>query len=113
MKYCVPLAPGPVTIESVLRTSSTHMTVEWTPLTLEEARGFVTGYTVRATPAMNSRKRQDATVISKQFPSDASSGTLTTLEKGVTYDVTVTASTSEGEGEASESMTVDPVSGGE
>ena len=113
MKYCVPLAPGPVTIESVSRVSSSHMTVTWTPPTLDEARGFVTGYIVRATPDVNARKRQDATVISKEFPSDVSSGTLTTLQKGVTYDVTVTASTSEGEGVASESMTVDPISVGE
>ena len=108
----VSLAPGPVTIVDVNRVNSSHMIVTWTPLTLEEARGFVSAYTVRATPAMSSRKRQDATVVSKEFPANVNSGTLTTLQKGVTYEVTVTASTSKGEGEVSDVMTVEPIPGG-
>lgn len=109
-----PLEPGPVTIVEVTRLNSTHMTVTWTPLTLMEARGFVTGYTVRASPAMSTRKRQDNGEIVKVFPSDASSGTLTTLQQGVTYGVTVSASTSAGEGDSSITETATPVpSGGE
>ena len=89
------------------------MTITWTSLTLEKARGFVTMYTVRAAEAVSSTKRQYTTEVSRQFPANVNSGTLTTLQEGVTYEVTVTASTSEGQGEVGDSMTVAPLSGGE
>ena len=70
-------------------------------------------YTVKAVQAVSSKKRQSATVVSEQFPANVNSGTLTTLQEGVTYEVTVTASTTEGQGEVGDSMTVAPFSEGE
>ena len=41
---------------SITRTSLTVMVVSWIPLTLSEARGFITSYTVFYSPRVNRRK---------------------------------------------------------
>lgn len=87
-------APGPVTITGVNWFNATHVSVMWIPLTLEEARGFVTRYTVRAVPA-NSQARNE---LLKTFPKEASSGTMAGLEPAAEYLVSVFASNEEEEG---------------
>ena len=101
--------PGPVTISDVNRLNGTHMTVTWVPLTLEEARGFITHYTIIAIPTNEVRKRQDNGTISYNFSSSASSGTLGGLSTGVEYDVIVIGNTVAGAGQQNPAILVPTV----
>lgn len=88
---------------AVDRINGTHMNVEWTPLTLEEARGFVSSYMI--TYSASNRKRQmDSESIT--FPGDSSSGVIGGLTPGVSYSVAVAATTSAGVGNQSEPVVV-------
>ena len=103
---CTPIAPGPVIIEDVNRFNATHMTVLWIPLTLEEARGFVSSYTVRAFPT----KSQTGHKILKAFPKNARSCILADLEPAATYLVSVFASNEEKEGATNPPILVENIS---
>ena len=72
--------------------------VTWVPLTLEQARGFITGYTIIATTTDELQKRQDSGTVSGNFPSFASSGTLGGLSREVAYGVVVVGNTVAGVG---------------
>lgn len=81
------------------RTSPTTMEVSWRPLTLSEARGFVTFYSIAYTPTPNSRRRQapqDTMYVNAS--ADSSSVTIEGLDGDLAYTVTVTANTIAGSG---------------
>ena len=81
------------------RPTTTTTSVSWTPLTLSEARGFVTFYTVAYTPVLNSRRRQvsqDTMYIN--VSADSSSVTIVGLDGSLAYSVQVSAGTRAGQG---------------
>ena len=85
-----------VTVE---RTSPTTMLVSWTPLTLSEARGFVTHYTIAYTPVINSRRRQVSQDTTYQNVSaDLSNETISRLDGSLAYSIQVSAGTITGQG---------------
>jgi len=86
---------------SVNRLNATHMNVSWVKLTLEEARGFVTGYTVRY-DTLESRGRR-AVRIEAVHP-DSSYKVIGGLGFTESYSITVSASTVVGEGMSSSAV---------
>ena len=77
----------------------TTMLVSWTPLTLSEARGFVTFYTVAYTPVLNSRRRQvSQDTMYMNVSADSSSVTIVGLDGSLAYSVQVSAGTRAGQG---------------
>ena len=91
------VSPSGVRVE---RLSSTAMNVSWTLLTLEEARGFVTSYTVSYRKDEGVAKRTTESVV---VPGgEQSSVVIGGLDPGSSYLVSVSASTSAGSGEMSE-----------
>ena len=91
-------APGPVTILNINRVNGTHVVVTWVRLTLEEARGFITHYTIIAVPIDEVQNKQENGIVSGDFPSSASSGTLGGLSPGVQYGMVVVGNTEAGMG---------------
>lgn len=71
------------------------MNVSWVQLTLDEARGFVTGYTIRY-DTLESRRRR-AVVMEVVHP-DSTYKVIGGLGFTESYSITVSASTSAGEG---------------
>ena len=88
------VSPSGVRVE---RLNSTAMNVSWTLLTLEEARGFVIYYTVSYRKDEGMAKRTTESVVVQQ-----SSVVIGGLDPGSSYLVSVSASTSAGNGEMSE-----------
>ena len=88
---------------TVDRTSPTTMVVSWRPLTLAEARGFISHYTVRYSPQIISggRKRQAAMMVEVEGM-DSNSTTITDLDPNTVYEVQLSASTGAGDGNFSE-----------
>ena len=83
----------------VIRTSATVMVVTWRPLTLAEARGFVSHYTVTYSPQIISggRKRQ-ATMTEVVSGMGSSAVTIDGLDPDTVYNVYVSATTGGGDG---------------
>ena len=81
------------------RVNGTHIMVTWVPLTLEEAQGFITHYTITAISFKDLQKRQDDGTVLGDFSSSASSGTLGGLNPGVEYGVVVIGNTVAGAGQ--------------
>ena len=100
-----PLVPSvPPSGVRVERLTSTAMNVSWTLLTLEEARGFVTSYTVSYRKDEGMAKRTTESVV---VPGgEQSSVVIGGLGPGSSYLVSVSASTSAGTGEMSEPIVV-------
>ena len=94
------ISPTNVTVD---RTSPTTMVVSWQPLTLTEARGFVSHYTVTYSPQIISggRKRQAAMMVEVEGM-DSNSTTITDLDPDTVYEVQVSAATGVGDGNFSE-----------
>ena len=91
------VSPSGVRVE---RLNSTAMNVSWTLLTLEEARGFVTSYTVSYRKDEGMAKRTTESVV---VPGgEQSSVVIGGLDPGSSYQVSVSASTSAGTGDMSE-----------
>ena len=88
---------------AVDRTSPTTMVVSWRPLTLTEARGFVSHYTVTYSPQIipGGRKRQAAMMVEVEGI-DSNSTTITDLDPSTVYEVQLSASTGAGGGNFSE-----------
>ena len=89
----------------VKRTSSspTTMVVSWRPLTLAEARGFVSHYTVTYSPQIISGGRKRQAAMTMVVPGmDSNSTTITDLDPNTVYEVQVSASTGAGDGNFSE-----------
>ena len=83
----------------VIRNTATVMVVSWRPLTLAEARGFVSHYTVTYSPQIISvgRKRQAATMEIVQGM-DANMTSIDGLDPDTVYNVHVSATTGGGDG---------------
>ncbi len=85
-------APKRVRID---RFNATHMNVTWEKLTLEEARGFITGYKITY-DLLEARRRRDVTV--EVVDPENSFKIITGLGFTESYSVTVSASTAAGDG---------------
>ena len=85
------------------RLNVTHMNITWVKLSLEEARGVVTGYTV-AYDTLESRRRKEVMLEFAQ-PEDSYKviGGLGFINS---YSITVSASTAVGQGISSPPITV-------
>ena len=89
----------------VVRLNVTHMNVTWVTLSLEQARGFITGYTVTY-QSLALRSRKEAAVMEFVQP-DGTYKVIGGLEYTVPYLVMVSARTAPGEGISSPAITVD------
>ena len=94
----LPLSPAPPVVQGVIATriNNTAVRVSWEPLTLVNANGFITSYTIILTP-VNSRKRQ-ATTEMKIVPANQSSVVFTGLHSNTAYRISVHATTGGGQG---------------
>ena len=72
------------------------MVVSWTPLTLSEARGFITSYTVFYSPQVSRRKRQEPNTMQKIVSGDVNQTTINGLDPNTAYDVRMSANTKAG-----------------
>ena len=98
---------GPLPVQNVMAThiNNTAIRVSWSPLTLTQARGFLTGYTITLAPTPISRKRQNnGIVIAMAGPTDTSI-VVTGLNPTVQYSVTVVGGTSARIGEPGPAVT--------
>lgn len=105
MLLAPPIAPRNFTASR--RVSSTIL-LFWVPLTLSEAQGFVTSYTVayRQMTAGSSRTRQ---LGEGQVRAIRDNGTIVTgLQEDATYLVQVWANTAAGAGQRSRTVTIQP-----
>ena len=71
------------------------MVVSWTPLTLSEARGFITSYTVFYSPQV-SRIKQEPNILQKTVSGDISQTTIDDLDPNTAYFVQMSANTKTG-----------------
>ena len=90
---------------SITRTSPTVMVVSWIPLTLSEARGFITSYTVFYSPQVRCQETMQKTVVS----GDVNRTIIAGLDPNTAYDVRMSANTKAGASVLSEVISV-PVS---
>ena len=95
------------------RISPTEMVVSWIPLTLSEARGFITNYTVFYSPQVNRRKRQEPNTMQKTVSGDVNQTTIDDLDPNTAYDVRMSASTEAGASAFSEVISAPVPSTGE
>ena len=72
------------------------MVVSWIPLTLSEARGFITSYKVFYSPQVSKRKRQEPNTLQKIVSGDVSQTTIEGLDPNTAYNVQMSASTKAG-----------------
>ena len=72
------------------------MVVSWIPLTLSEARGFITSYTVFYLPQVSRRKRQEPNTMQKTVSGDVNQTTIDGLDPNTAYDVQMSANTKAG-----------------
>ena len=79
----------------VRRLNATHVNISWVKLTLDEARGFVTLYTIRYDSVGSRNKRAVKIEVAGPESSYKVIGGVGITES---YSVTVSASTSAGEG---------------
>ncbi len=80
------------------RTSPTTIIVSWKPLTLSEARGFITFYIIEYYPFIIENKRQSLDIMRMNVSALLSSTTIGGLEENLDYMIQVSASTSAGSG---------------
>ena len=91
------VSPSGVRVE---RLNSTAINVSWTLLTLEEARGFVTSYTVSYSKGEGQGRRPVEELV---VPGgEQSSAVIGGLDTGSSYLLSVSAGTSAGSGQMSE-----------
>ena len=73
--------------------------MSWKPLTLSEARGFITFYIIEYYPSLNIKKRQAPSDIMRvNVSADLSSATIDGLDEDLSYFVRVLANTNLGSG---------------
>ena len=80
----------------VNRIHPTAMVVSWIPLTLSEARGFITSYTVFYSPQVSKRKQQEPNTMQKTVSGDINRTTIHDLDPNTAYDVQMSANTKAG-----------------
>ena len=78
------------------------MVVSWIPLTLSEARGFITSYTVFYSPQVNRTKLQEPNTMEKTVSGDVNRTIIDGLDPNTAYDVQMLANTKAGSGSLSE-----------
>ena len=94
ISFAVFLAPNTAPKQvRINRLNATHMNISWEKLTLEEARGFLTDYTITYA-TLESRPRRD--VRMEMVHPDSSYKVIGGLGYTESYSVTVSASTSVG-----------------
>ncbi len=99
-------------ITEIRQTSPTTIFVSWKPLTLSEARGFITFYIIEYYPSPNNKKRQAPSDIMRvSVSADSSSTTIDGLDENLNYFVQVSASTSAGGGVVSSPQVVNLLRG--
>ena len=76
------------------------MLVEWKPLTLEEARGFITSYIVTYSSTESRRRKRTTSTV--EVAGDQTSATIDDLDPNVQYSVSVAAITTAGTGVSSD-----------
>ena len=81
------------------------MVVSWIPLTLSEARGFITSYTVFYSPQV-SRTKQEPNTMQKTVSGDVNQTTIDDLDPNTAYDVQMSANTNGGVSALSEVISV-------
>ena len=72
------------------------MVVSWIPLTLSEARGFITSYTVFYSSQVNRRKRQEPNTMQKTVSGDVSQTTIDGLDPNTSFHVQMSANSKAG-----------------
>ena len=77
------------------RIHPTVMVVSWIPLTLSEARGFITSYTVFYSPQVSTTK-QESNTMQKTVSGDVNRTTIHDLDPNTAYDVQMSANTKAG-----------------
>ena len=75
--------------------NDTAVRITWELLTLIEARGFITNYTITLQP-QGSRKRADDSIVTT-VPHNISDVTITALDPKLAYSVSVSVSTVAGQ----------------
>ena len=78
------------------------MVVTWIPLTLPEARGFITSYTVFYSPQVSRGKRQEHHTMQKAVSGNVNQTTINGLDPNTAYDVQMSANTTAGASALSE-----------
>ena len=103
-------APKDVKVD---RIHPTVMVVFWTPLTLSEARGFITSYTVFYSPQVSRTKRQESNTLQQTVSGNANRTTIYDLDPNTAYNVQMSANTKAGASALSEviSSSVSPDTG--
>ena len=81
---------------SITRTSPSVMVVTWIPLTLSEARGFITSYTVFYSPQVSRTKQQEFNTMQKTVSGDVNRTTINGLDPNTAFDVQMSANTKVG-----------------
>ena len=89
------------------------MVVSWTLLTLSEAHGFITNYTVFYSPQISRTKRQEPNTMQKTVSGDVNRTTIHDLDSNTAYDVQMSANTKAGASALSEviSLSASPDTG--
>ena len=83
------------------------MVVSWLPLTLSEARGFISHYTVAySTQTTSSTRKRQAAMTQRVEVMDANTTRITGLDPDTEYSVQVSATTGAGEGVLSANVSV-------
>ena len=90
----------------MVRISGSMMRVSWTRLTLTEARGFITHYTVAYTPSSSGSKREEPNTLYQSVGNDSNEATIEGLDGDTAYAVQVSASTAAGSGDYSSLQSV-------
>ena len=85
----------------MVRISGSMMRVSWTSLTLTEARGFITHYTVAYFPLSSGSNQEEFSILYQTLSKDSSEATIEGLDGYSAYVVQVSASTAAGDGDYS------------
>ena len=72
------------------------MVVSWNHLTLSEARGFITSYTVFYSPQVGRGNQQEPNTMQKTVSGDVNRTTIHDLDPNIAYDVQMLANTKAG-----------------
>ena len=84
-----PISPSNIKVDKM----GSKMSVSWDPLTPEQARGFVTSYTIAYAKEGGSRKRQ---ILEKVVPGTENSTVIEGLDPNQDYSVSIRANTKAG-----------------